>query len=418
MRLDAGLLLVAWISTRMNKSKKTGAPVGPKRASRPATVRKGTANPKKQRRVVHPDVDARYLAALAHPFSPMAVGVRAPSTMRRHTTASTIRFRGGVTTSAAGAATVIFTANPACAAFIVSGSSFAGNDTYTGTYKDGGAAQIVGAPVAELRKLGNYRIVSAGVKFTSYVADSANGGRACIGTFTTNGELPIKPYAVLSGAAGAAGVLSQPANDASWNFNNDGLGKFFQVSAADTGSIDYTELTDKVVSVQDLRTKSIVATMRPTLESTGPWLQGEPSTYIAAGGHNTDSPLGFNSVCLVITDGTPSTASVAFEIVYHVEQIDIPIRSNVGSGTNASSLTSAKPGTLDHTNAVAATQPHVFEEVEAGAAGAMAATTAASMYTSAYALGSEALATLGTNIFGFLPELGAALPLLLAPIGL
>jgi hypothetical protein len=207
------------------------------------------------------------------------------------------------------------------------------------------------------------------------------------------------------GVGTADGAVATAGTEGNWNLDNDGMGKFFQVPAGSANLIDYNELTTTNKSLNDMRDTPTIATIRPTLTETCPWIRPETQYQF-----ENDTTYGLNSVCLSVSGASASTNVLSVEMVFHLEAIDIPLRSAIGVASNGSAAIVARPGVLEHTGATAATQPHVFDEV-AGAAAAMAA-------TSAYSYAGTALSSAKMALFDFLPELGAALPLLLAPIGL
>jgi len=390
----------------------------PKAAKSTVVVKQPNARPipKTRARKLHPDIDAKYLAAITHPFSPHAVGARTPSINRRNTTASTLRFRGDLVTAANGSGTWIFNANPLLACFTDTNGSFTG-DTTTYTPPDGVLATGIGCPISELRKLGTYRVVGAGVRIVSYLNDNNNGGRVSMGTFCTAGELPVKTYTVASGVGGAVGVATLSATDANWNFANDGRGAFFQLAADATTSIDYTELTDRTVALKSLEANPYILTMRPTLNDSCEWLQSEPRTADP----KSNTCLGFNSVIIQVGQASASTPVLQYDVIIHIEQVDVPLKSNLGAATPASHLVSGRPNSLDHTNATAATQPHVFAEGElaggAAVAGASMLGIGDTVATAASGFGGDLMGM----VMGLLPEAEAALPYLmgaLLPIGL
>lgn len=385
----------------------------PKDAPKPKSPPRAPPTPSQPRVPrLHPAVDKKYLAALTHPFSPAAQGARVPDIGRKMGNGFSAKFRGALTTDGGGAARFVFTANPNCFAFPVSSTATLDGDVRTINTLGGAGFTGLALAQADIAKIGNFRIVSCGLRLTSYVGDNANSGRVSIGPFNTMGRLPFRNWLVTNGTGGSNGAVTEEAVDVNWS-TEDLICQLFGVNPVDVASLDYTEMSPHQVSVDKLRDSELVGVIRPTLVPTGPWINGNGGT--ANSRYQDQTPMGLNCLLVTVESASANTKVLGYEFIVHYEAIEFPLRgisiTSSGTNTNSAGLDYHHPQAVIHGNAVASTQPHTFQAGEAVGAITTAAATALTPYARAAA--STAWSRLSSLALGFLPELEAALPLLL-----
>lgn len=337
---------------------------------------------------------AHLVRTLATPNHTKAEG--STSTTSNDSAASAIRASINLATDANGDGLYVFTANPLCSAFALQGSISGKGVNLNAQDRSGTVVPMAQVPVEELAARNAYRVVSAGVNFKSYTPDLNNGGKVAIGTTEVVGMLPLRQTHFASGLLSGVPLQTLCTVDGQYSMVADFIYEMF--GCTDTSQIDITEMHQRTLSVDDARSQSISAVLKPTFGCdrlhTFYNLRSYTvnSQYIGLGGHSPFDTLGFD-ICVVQLSGCSAYTTIATcETVIHMEYHETVKRANYGvaqSGrANGRSLSRAQ---IDAAHDIANTQPSVFHDLEEEAMGAGGALAAPSVYKAATsAFGAEA----------------------------
>lgn len=361
------------------------------------------------------------IRALANPMHTKAEG--AVSTVCKDSCGAPFRASIDVTTDNTGTAVIVLTANPLCSAFALQGN-ISGQGVSTQTDRSGSNVNVGTASFTQLANYNCYRVVSAGASFKTFTPDLNNGGKVSMGTTEVISSLPIRPSFYGSGALGASPAVVSIASDANYSLVSDFIFEAF--GCTNLTEIDMSEMHQIVKSVDDLRRKAVVFSLKPNMAGdrlktfynlrmvqNGSGLAASPNTGI---GSPFDA-LGFDIGFIYCTGCAANTTIGTIEQVIHLEYHETVKRSGFGissgSGSNATSTPySSRQLALAHD--VANTQPSVFHDMEEEAIGAGSALTAPTLFNYAKNFFSGAAEDIGVDAVEVaLPAIEEALPLLM-----